>query len=555
MMRWRNWVLAGVTTSLLACSGEIGSGDGTDGPAGDVGDGPIIPAASCNEVKSGAPVLRRLSAVELESSLRDIFPEISGQWTGVRLGTDPTSKLGFTNDAEALQVGQQTAKELLSTAEDVANLVTAEATLANTLPCSTTQPGPACAAEFVDKVGYRLFRRPVTEEEKSEFLALHASVSGQSDFRRGLKWMLVSMIQSPFAFYRSEIGTFNGERYELSQYELATSLAYNYTGTTPTPELLDKAARGELSSPEALVEQARALLLSPRGREAMNRFLQQWISYGKVNGIAKEKIQDFATVGPLLMQETRLFLEDIIYTQQAGVRELLTAPYTFLNGKLSAEYYRYGNLPQQSDWQRVDRPPEWGVGLIAQGSLLAGNSHMNSSSPTHRGLLVFKRFLCGDVPPPPQNVPIISEPQPGRVTTRERYEKQHIADPSCSSCHQNFDPSGFALEHFDEGGRYRVDEDGLAINDAGYIWVVTGAGVEQRPVQGVTGLAETLASSPEVTACISKLAATYTYGGAVGSQCAVHEVEQGLQNGDYGILEYFARLAGTEHMRYRVRRQ
>ncbi|WP_437730682.1 DUF1592 domain-containing protein [Sorangium sp. So ce1335] len=544
MNRWQTWVLAGLSSSLLACgAGNIG---GEDDPE----KGPVIPGNSCEQAQVGAPVLRRLTALELENSLRDIFPELgAAAWSGVRLGTDPTSKHGFTNDAEALQVGAQTAKELLSTAEEVAGIVTADAALAASLPCAATQPGPECAAEFVTRHGLRLFRRPVTEEEKGEFLALHASVSGKSDFRVGLKWTLVSMIQSPLAFYRSEIGTPSGGRYDLSQHEVATALAYNYTGTTPTPELLDKAARGELGSPEALVEEARALLGSPRGHEAMSRFLQQWLSYGKVNGIAKERRPDFSTYGALMQDETRLFLEEVIYTRGAGVTELLTAPYTFLNEPLSA-FYGYGNVTGQG-FQRVERPAEWGIGLLAQGSLLAGNSRMDSSSPTHRGLLVFERLLCGHVPPPPKNIPAITKPDPGKTTTRVRYEQVHISADECKGCHALMDPTGFALEHFDEMGLYRADEGGLAIDDSGYIAV---AG-EQRPVVGATNLAETLAATPEVTECVSDLGSTYAYGGALGSECAIGEVQQGLMRGEIGLLEFFARLAGTEHMRTRVRRE
>ncbi|XXX76335.1 DUF1592 domain-containing protein [Sorangium sp. So ce134] len=542
MIRWRTWVLAGAASSLLACGG----GDGGDDPE----KGPLIDGSSCEQAQVGAPVLRRLSALELENSLRDIFPELgAAAWSGVRLGTDPTSDLGFTNDAQALQVGAQTAKELLGTAEDVADIVTAEAALATSLPCAATQPGPECAAEFVTRHGLRLFRRPVSEAEKGEFLALHASVSGKSDFRVGLKWTLVSMIQSPHAFYRSEIGAPSGGRYELSQHELATALAYNYTGTTPTPELLDKAARGELGTPEALVEEARALLSSPRGHEAMSRFLQQWLSYGKVNGIAKENEPDFSTYGGFMQEETRLFLEEVLYTRGAGVAELLTAPYTFLNAKLST-FYRYGNVTTES-FQRVDRPAEWGVGLLAQGSILAGNSRMDGSSPTHRGLLVFERLLCGDVPPPPENIPAITKPDPGKTTTRARYEEIHISAEGCNGCHASFDPTGFALEHFDATGRYRPDEGGLPIDDSGY---VAFAG-ERRPVAGAKDLAETLAGAPEVTECVSKLASAYTYGGALGAECAIGEVQQGLVTGQIGLVEYFAQLAGTEHMRARVRRE
>jgi hypothetical protein len=68
-------------------------------------------------------------------------------------------------------------------------------------------------------------------------------------------------------------------------------------------------------------------------------------------------------------------------------------------------------------------------------------------------------------------------------------------------------------------GRDRADENGLAIDDPGYIAV---AG-ERRPVAGAKDLAETLAGSPEVTECVSKLGSAYTYGEALGAECAISE--------------------------------
>ena len=51
--------------------------------------------------------------------------------------------------------------------------------------------------------------------------------------------------------------------YRLSPCELASELAYTFTGTGPSEELLAKAERGALASPEALVAEARALLRQP----------------------------------------------------------------------------------------------------------------------------------------------------------------------------------------------------------------------------------------------------------------------------------------------------
>jgi hypothetical protein len=535
MKRYQSWFTAALALSLFSCTQDAAAP-------------PLSKNALCGSSTVGAPVLRRLSAVELENSLLDIFPELEGTWEGVRLGPDPLSKRGFSNDSGALQVGDQTADELLQTAEDVAGLLTDPAKLAGLLPCAASDPSDACASQFISDYGRRLFRRPLSAEETAEHLALFSSVSLAAGFHGGLKWTLVSMIQAPQAIYRSEIGTPQGDRYALSQHEIATELAYTFGGTTPTKEMLDKADAGQFDSDEALIAEARDLLQTARGREAFHRFFGEWLGYGRIRGKAKESVPNFGPLAELMFEETRMFLDEIVYVQNGGVRDLLTAPFTFVNSEL-AQFYGYGDVA--GDFERVDRPAEWGAGLFAQGSVLAGRAHMDSSSPTQRGLLVYERVLCTEVPPPPANIPPITPPEPGVTTTRARYENVHAANEGCNVCHKQFDPSGFAFEHFDETGRYRADEDGLTIDDSGYVMFDQG---RTMPVKGLGELAETLASVPETTKCVSVLAATYAYGGAPGGECAITGVLEGLQAGEYGLLEYFARLAATEHTRFRAPR-
>lgn len=547
MKRYQSWMIAALGLSLSGCGlfggGKDGENGGKDEPKEEI---PSVGDRVCTGAKVGAPVLRRLTATETENTLRDLFPEIGGAWTGVKLGPDPLSHLNFSNDSEALQVGNQVAEQLLKTAENVADLLTAQGTLSSLLPCASSTPDENCAGTFVDKYGTRLYRRPLGGDERAELVELFNSVKGQTDFTTGMKWMIVSMIQAPQAFYRSEIGAAKDGRYELSQYEIATELAYTYGGTTPSQELLDKAGAGALNSEEVLSNEARALLQTPRGREAFHRFAREWIIYTKVQGKAKTNVADFVPVGDQMIEETKRFIDEVVYNRQGGLRELLTAPYTVMSSKLSS-HYKYGNV--SGDFQLVDRPPEWGVGLLAQGSILAGRAQMDSSSPTLRGLLVFERFLCGEVPPPPANIPPVTPPEQGKITTRQRWENNHVK-AGCDSCHKQFDPTGFALEHFDEAGRYRADEGGLPIDASGYLWM--GDDAETKvPVDGMQNLAETLVNTPEVAECVGNLTAVYAYGGAAGAECGIDTVREGLKHEEFGLLEYFARLAATEHIRYR----
>src|SRR6185369_17833485 len=124
---------------------------------------------------------------------------------------------------------------------------------------------------------------------------------------------------------------------------------------------------------------------------------------------------DFVTVWPTMQEETARFIQEVVVNQGGGLDDLLTAPFTVMNSAL-ATYYGYGSASGTS-WGMAARPASWGVGLLAQGSFVAGHAYNASTSPTQRGLAVYERFLCNDRPTPPAGVPTISPPAPGVMTT------------------------------------------------------------------------------------------------------------------------------------------
>jgi hypothetical protein len=85
-----------------------------------------------------------------------------------------------------------------------------------------------------------------------------------------------------------------------------------------------------------------------------------------------------------------------------------------------------------------------------------------------RGKWVLENMLGAPPPAPPPNVPALKDKgKDGRpATVRERLEV-HRANPSCSSCHSQMDPLGFALENFDAIGMWRTKGEDGALIDAG----------------------------------------------------------------------------------------
>lgn len=515
--------------------GGTGNGvDGIDGGASAANAPHTSFQLDCVAPQLGRPLLRVLNRAEFTRTVEDIFPQVSGMWTS-SLPSDPESAYGFDNDA-ATPVGPQLAQALFDTASAVASAVTGPA-LATILPCSEGRPDRACAEQFITRYGRRLFRRPLTRVELDRYLSYFDTSSKKADFKTTLKWLTVGLIQSPNAVYRSEIGTLSGSTRQLQPSELLTELAYTYTGTTPSEAMLSQLERSEALDPPAL---AKSLLASDAGRATLLHFFESYLDYPRVAAIGREGIPQWGAVRGPMIQETRSFIARIVFENGAGLRELLTSRTSNPSRDLAAYY---GLAVPETDYASTPRPTGQGIGLLAQGSILASRALHSGSSPTQRGLLVYTQLLCNSKLKPPGNVPPIPSPVPGQVTTRQRYEAVHAAQPQCSGCHTRFDPIGFAFEHFDEGGRYRKTDGGLAIDTASE--VRTDAGVPLFRFQDQESLARALAEQTVVYQCFAAHLATYAFG--TSEACLGSSRVADLQSGELGIADYYASLAAEPH--------
>jgi hypothetical protein len=141
-------------------------------------------------------------------------------------------------------------------------------------------------------------------------------------------------------------------------------------------------------------------------------------------------------------------------------------------------------------------PTDWARGgLLTTGAFLASQARATRTSPTVRGLYVAERLLCRHVSPPPPGVEVNPPMGTGSeaVTMRDWLTKQHVNE-ECAGCHDQMDPLGLAFEHFDGIGRYRADDQGMALD-------VTGA-LDGVDFDGAQGLAKVLQDHPETSQCV-----------------------------------------------------
>jgi hypothetical protein len=190
-----------------------------------------------------------------------------------------------------------------------------------------------------------------------------------------------------------------------------------------------------------------------------------------------------------MREGTRLFFEKVVLAPGADVRVFFDSDQTFADVTLAPIYELE---PPAFGFAQYTLPPESGrAGIMGQAAILAGHSKPDHSSPTSRGLFMMRAFFCREPLPPTQ----VSEiPVDATLTTRERLERE-TTGPACEGCHAEFDPMGFALEHFDAIGRYRETENGLAIDASGTL-------LDGTQVNGARELGAALRGSATVTECL-----------------------------------------------------
>jgi hypothetical protein len=211
------------------------------------------------------------------------------------------------------------------------------------------------------------------------------------------------------------------------------------------------------------------MLRDPKAHALTTDFVGQWLELRDLPTVEVDAQAfptfDSALRGAMSGETSRFF--DEFFMQPLPAANILTADFTYLNGRLAAHYGV--TLPAASDFVRVSLANSTRRGMLMQASILTVTSHPNRTSPVARGVWVLSRLLCSQPPPPPPDVPKLPETPPGatpNLTMRERLAV-HRQLPQCGACHNAIDPIGLGLENFDAIGRFRATEAGKPIDAAG----------------------------------------------------------------------------------------
>ena len=394
-----------------------------------------------------------------------------------------------------------------------------------------------CARTIISTLARRAYRRPVTDQDIAGPMSFYADARRTDGFEAGIETAIRALLASTEFLFRIEAdpaGVPSGTAYSLSDVELASRLSFFLWSSVPDDELLTLAEREELGRPGVLESQVRRMLDDPRSEALTKNFAGQWLHLRNLDA-ANPNLRRFPDFDDNLRQsfrtETELLFDNIL-REDRSVVELISADYSFLNERL-AKHYGIPNI-YGDHFRRVTLSEDsHRRGVLGHGSVLTVTSYATRTSPVLRGKWVLDNLLGMPPPPPPPNVPPLEEPEPGQHarSMRERMA-QHRANPVCAACHQQMDPAGLSMEHFDAIGRWRDVGDGRTPIDA------SGSIPGSAPFEGVDGLREALLARPEL------------FVGTMTEKLLTFALGRGVDYHDASAVRAILREAGDDDYRF-----
>lgn len=378
-----------------------------------------------------------------------------------------------------------------------------------------TDDSDACTEAFVEGLGLRLFRRPLSAEQRDWHLDLADTIAEHEhatadDVTRGITQ---AMLQAPSFLYRLEDETTGdpGEIRRLSGWELATRLSYFLWASAPDDALLEFAAGPQGDGrydPDEVAAEVERMVADPRFARTRRAFwgdysLASVAAFGSVDPDVGQQLRDslYATLERLSGVDAPPQPLTAIFD---GADLVMTPAVATLAG---AE--PIGEGPQVYDAATLEQRR----GVITHPGFVAA---IGTTSFVGRGVFMTERLLCQHTAPPPSDEASAAEIEQTAhategMTPREASEFRFGLDAVCLSCHTQFEPIAYAFERYDMSGRYTLtDHEGRALYSDGVLPAVGER--PEIPFDSAPELLSELAARPEIQHCLVENMMEYAAG-------------------------------------------
>lgn len=389
----------------------------------------------------------------LDGDLNDV-PELEGKTLPLNGGEV------FGNSFQEQKVSEVMVKGAGTFAQHLATYALGRPAIkAKLVPCTPQgSDDEACFTQFIDAFSQRALRRPMEPSERTHLMGMFAYGKTAKDFDVALQYSMEYFLQHAEFLYRNEQGqplASTPEIYALTDFQIATKMAFALWGEGPDDWLLQKANAGELKAQQSRQAIAKRMLDDPRAMRQIQHFHARWLGY---DGIQLALPAD-------MRRESDMLIERVISQSESDWRTIFTLPGTYLTNELAAHY----SLPSPNAGEHVwtTYPQESGrAGIFSHASFLSVRASVGKTSITKRGKFIAEHLLCKRIADPPPNIDI-DERAPGIAEDAcKQAEHDFLMDPAraglCASCHLQMDPLAMGLERFGPTGQYREYEEGLA---------------------------------------------------------------------------------------------
>lgn len=395
------------------------------------------------------PALKRLSRSEYNNTM-NFFTNLNKKWLEV---SDPIIG-GYQNNWQQTKVSKEHATQFLDNAIEASEHYYEFKISSKVANCS---PGysESCLLEVGNFLIEDLYREPQKEEITNDLVSIFNNHL-DSGIKNAYKAVISSIFFSPSFLYRSEIGELvsDSER-SLSQFEIARNISFSLTGLPPDDLLVQAAKRGDLTNSEKRLSEVQRLLSDSSSDHIAKEFANSWLEIS-------ENKPSSSTVSESLFadsqKEINLISKAIFNTGKP--EDFILSKASYLNKNLGNHY----EISSGDNWNKVQSDKR--KGMLTSAAFSISHSDHGNSSPIKRGLVVARKMLCIQLPPPPANISLMDDDSSNSLkSTREKFE-QHSNNPQCATCHKHFDPLGFALEDIGGDGKKREFDNTVEVNTA-----------------------------------------------------------------------------------------
>ncbi len=431
--------------------------------------------------------------------------------------------------------------------EKVVSSSMADANLRNAIfgSCSSS-PDINCAKSFISNFGKKVFRRPLTSTEFTDFENAFKTYSGT----KGMYNVFYQMMQAPPMVFHLEMGNNDNAvgRMRLTDYEVASRISYLTTASPPDSQLMQAAGRLNELQDLTIVKQHVERLMSSSSANAKNH-IEKMLSYYAQLYYTADPFQETGNLHQIVTsglsaeykQEAKDFLNYNYWTNNSDFQTLMTTRASFPRSE-TLRYVLGANSTVDSTNQPV-LASEKHLGLLHRPALLS--AVQPRTSPILRGAHIRINWLCDDIPDPPASA-LEFVTNLGDIEDMSNRHKTDLmtSDDSCMGCHSQINPLGYTFENFDQLGVWRTEEtafktDGSLVGMYAIDTAVNTPSIDSgsdAPVADSAELVHRIAQSPKARACFVQKVFEYSR-------------YRELQPADYCSVEQAEKVTATGSLR------